>query len=217
MDLSGLDDSLLGTFWERQAQQQKQQKQQGQVMLGRPLLPAFSDRLLVFHRGVGVATAPGLYLNQKLDLLLDYLLVQPFERLASTVGHRWSKLFAGLNQQQQQQQHTVSRYQQGRVMCSVRSAQVSSTPHSSAAGLDSSDASKCSADGDLALSSLDSARVLANSGDLNHPATRVVVRRSLRSMMPTAKDVIHRFWERLVLQVHQTRTACGAAAHMVAS
>ncbi|KAF6252877.1 hypothetical protein COO60DRAFT_490707 [Scenedesmus sp. NREL 46B-D3] len=47
------------------------------VPLDRSQLPDFFDRMLVFHRGMGVATAEGLYLDKKLDLLVAYLVVAP--------------------------------------------------------------------------------------------------------------------------------------------
>jgi hypothetical protein len=39
------------------------------------------------------------------------------------------------------------------------------------------------------------------SGSVDHPASRVVLRRSLQSLMPGPREVLKRFWEPLVLQV----------------
>eukprot|EP00879_Flechtneria_rotunda_P020491 GHRR01021559.1.p1 GENE.GHRR01021559.1~~GHRR01021559.1.p1 ORF type:complete len:550 (+),score=187.13 GHRR01021559.1:132-1652(+) len=61
----------------RQQLLKQQQQQRRQELLDRRQLPDFFDRLLVFHRGVGVATCDGLYLDKKIDLLLAYLLVEP--------------------------------------------------------------------------------------------------------------------------------------------
>ncbi len=48
-------------------------------------LPWFSSRLLIFHRGVGQASARGRYLDQKLDLLVEMLTLQPLRRTAALI------------------------------------------------------------------------------------------------------------------------------------
>jgi hypothetical protein len=42
----------------------------------------FSDRVLIFHRGVGHARLEGTFLREKLDLLMQWVLVDPAMRLA---------------------------------------------------------------------------------------------------------------------------------------
>ena len=169
------------------------------------------------HRGVGVATAPGLYLPQKLDMLLDYLLVSPLE----TMGQQLSSIFSSSSSssssnsssnnsgnsgkalaarvaQQQQAGHTLRR--SSSVTTSSSSDAVTSSSGSSVTN-SSSRVSRSTSSSSSVTSSIDDARVLAGSGDLDHPATRVVVRRSLRSLMPGPREVLKRFWEPLVLQV----------------
>jgi hypothetical protein len=46
-------------------------------------LPPFSDRVLVFVRGVGAASARGQYYSEKLDLLVSYVLLEPLAAAAS--------------------------------------------------------------------------------------------------------------------------------------
>ncbi len=40
-----------------------------------------ADRILVFHRGIGKARIKGLLINEKLDLLTEYLVLNPLDRL----------------------------------------------------------------------------------------------------------------------------------------
>jgi hypothetical protein len=56
-------------------------------------LPPFSDRVLVFVRGIGAASARGQYYSEKLDLLVSYVLLEP---LASAAGAVWRALGAPL-------------------------------------------------------------------------------------------------------------------------
>jgi hypothetical protein len=130
---------------------------------------------LVFHRGVGVAAAPGLYLTQKLDMLLDYVLFEPLEKWANSVTSAFSSTTSSSSGRLGPDPVKPAQQQQ-------QGPQVSSSSSSSS-------------------SSSAEARVLARSGDLDHPATRVVVRRSLRGLMPGPVEVVKRFWEPLVLQV----------------
>ncbi|KAL6765110.1 hypothetical protein V8C86DRAFT_2461422 [Haematococcus lacustris] len=62
-----MDPRLLTSFW--------QSSPEARALRSR--LPACADRVLVFHRGVGMAEDSGLYISQKVDLLAQYLLVQP--------------------------------------------------------------------------------------------------------------------------------------------
>ncbi|KAI8466488.1 MAG: hypothetical protein J3K34DRAFT_484249 [Monoraphidium minutum] len=50
-------------------------------------LPPFSDRVLVFVRGVGASCARGQYYQEKMDLLASYVL---FEPLAAAAARAWS-------------------------------------------------------------------------------------------------------------------------------
>jgi len=239
MDCSDLDGQLLGSFWDRQQQQPQQQQQQAPTdaacpappqqqqqqqqshsgvsssssspfqsqsshlsSLNRACLPDFSDRLLVFHRGVGVATAPGLYLTQKLDMLLDYVLVEPLNRLYDSI----TRLMQG-------PQGTAAVNPAGTAAAAAAAVlredqaggglqQQQDTPASPGSNGGSSDGAFG-----------DDVRVLSRSGDLDHPAARLVVRRSLSSLMPGPQQVLARLWEPLVLQVnmHGGRTEGGRA------
>ena len=48
-------------------------------------LPPFSDRVLVFVRGVGVARARGQFYSEKLDLIASYALLEPLARAAGAL------------------------------------------------------------------------------------------------------------------------------------
>ncbi|GFR47251.1 hypothetical protein Agub_g8937 [Astrephomene gubernaculifera] len=66
------DTRLLRSFWSSSPERRSL----------RALLPdQLADRVLVCHRGVGVAQASGLYGSQKLELLVEYLLAQPLGKL----------------------------------------------------------------------------------------------------------------------------------------
>lgn len=65
------DSSLLARFWASSRERREL----------RALLPDMSSRCLVFHRGVTVAEASGLYTSRKIDLLVEYLVVAPATRL----------------------------------------------------------------------------------------------------------------------------------------
>jgi hypothetical protein len=210
---SVLDDQLLTGFWQQQQQRQwsstssatstsstssdgsdsstnisrQQQQQQRQRLPPLPLreqLPPFSDRLLVFHRGVGVATAPGLYLAQKLDLLVDYIIVHPVmnaidkgvesaKDTLSQLQQQLKQLLSGQQQQQEQEQQQQQQQEQQQQQKQQRQRGVARQ---------------------FSLAS-------SSSSDLSHPAACVVARRSLRSLMPGPREVLKRFWEPLVLQV----------------
>ena len=51
----------------------------------RLLLPDLADCCLVFHRGIEEVTATGLYINEKIDLLLSYVVLEPVLK----AGHTW--------------------------------------------------------------------------------------------------------------------------------
>ena len=44
-------------------------------------LPQFSEKALVFKRGTGMATAKGLFINEKIELLLEMLVKEPLMKL----------------------------------------------------------------------------------------------------------------------------------------
>jgi len=50
-----------------------------------------ADRILVFHRGVGKAQIKGLLIEEKLDLLTEYLVLNPLDSLLSMLPFRGNK------------------------------------------------------------------------------------------------------------------------------
>lgn len=95
----------------------KNHQWQQQQLLTIDKLPDFFDRLLVFHRGVGVSTAEGLYLDKKIDLLLGYIFVDPIvnswkhliKQITALKDDIMSRLTWGddKNDQKQQQQEVL--------------------------------------------------------------------------------------------------------------
>eukprot|EP00198_Chlamydomonas_reinhardtii_P011487 XP_001700824.1 predicted protein [Chlamydomonas reinhardtii] len=62
------DDRMLKSFWASTPERQEL----------RARLPDMADRVLVFHRGI---TETGMYTNEKIDLLIDYLFTKPILKL----------------------------------------------------------------------------------------------------------------------------------------
>lgn len=146
-----------------------------QLMSQQQQLPFFKDRILVFHRGVGVSTAEGLYLDKKIDLLLGYLITDPLTRLlGNTVT--WVNSLAASNNNSTP---SSSEEAEERVV-------IQSTGHSS-----SSSSSK----------SWRQYHQPFSSSDLSHRYVRYVVRRSLRSIMPGPREVLQKFGDVITLQV----------------
>lgn len=77
-----MDARLLTSFW--------QSSPEARALRAR--LPACADRVLVFHRGVGMAEDSGLYISQKVDLLAQYLLVQPLAACLAWLSARLPSL-----------------------------------------------------------------------------------------------------------------------------
>jgi hypothetical protein len=71
VEFARLDSSLLSRFW----------RSTPPLAALRGRLPRTADRVAIFHRGVGVARARGLFLAEKLDLLARYCVVGPLTSL----------------------------------------------------------------------------------------------------------------------------------------
>ena len=63
-----MDDALLTGYWSNHQDERRN-------------LAEMLDRVLVFHRGVGVAKTAGLFLSEKVDLLVEYGITKPLSRL----------------------------------------------------------------------------------------------------------------------------------------
>ncbi|KAK9862890.1 hypothetical protein WJX84_001679 [Apatococcus fuscideae] len=63
-----ISDQLLKAFWARHPEERKG-------------LATISDHILVFHRGIKEVRARGLFINEKIDLLTQYLVVNPLSAL----------------------------------------------------------------------------------------------------------------------------------------
>ena len=72
---SVFDKRLLTDFWSSSTERRRV----------RLLLPDLADCCLVFHRGIEEVTATGLYINEKIDLLLSYVVLEPVLK----AGHTW--------------------------------------------------------------------------------------------------------------------------------
>jgi hypothetical protein len=166
-----------------------------------------------------VATAEGLYLDKKLDLLAAYLLVAPASaalaqlkaaaaawlaavkqataaaagRGAESAGEDSTRAKEQQQQQQQQQQQVKLRSKVSTGSWhSISSPQNSTSDPAAAAAAAVGDGSDAAAD-----------LVPFASADLAHQYARLVVRRSLRSQMPGARQVMTKLFTRHTLLVRR--------------
>jgi len=72
---AALDTSLLARFWRARPAE-------------RARAAAVCDRVLVYHRGVKTLTASGRFIDDKIDLLVQYLIVAPLASLAGGLRRR---------------------------------------------------------------------------------------------------------------------------------
>ncbi|KAK9905089.1 hypothetical protein WJX75_009516 [Coccomyxa subellipsoidea] len=79
-----MDGELLQRFWAGH----------GEDRLG---AASIADRILVFHRGISTVRAEGQYINDKIDLLIQYLLVDPFQTLYTRIFKHKAKLHVALD------------------------------------------------------------------------------------------------------------------------
>jgi hypothetical protein len=166
--------------------------------------------LLLHCRGVGVATAEGLYLDKKLDLLLAYCLVGP---VSSALARLKAAVAAWLAPGKQSSAagdeaappHAASTAAGTAGVYAPVQPQVAAKPPSKVSTASwrnmsvtagSSGADDAGADDEL--------RPFA-SADLSHQYARLVVRRSLRSQMPGPRQVLAKMFTKLTLLV---RLAC---------
>ncbi|EIE18772.1 hypothetical protein COCSUDRAFT_60075 [Coccomyxa subellipsoidea C-169] len=70
-----MDGELLHRFWASHEEE-------------RAGAASIADRVLVFHRGISTVRAEGQYINDKIDLLVQYLLVDPFQALYTRIFKR---------------------------------------------------------------------------------------------------------------------------------
>ncbi|GIL61971.1 hypothetical protein Vafri_16221 [Volvox africanus] len=72
------DDKMLRAFWTSNSERREL----------RAVLPDMADRVLVFHRGITVAQASGLYTAEKVDLLVEYLITKPLAKIWNWLRNR---------------------------------------------------------------------------------------------------------------------------------
>ncbi|KAK9809543.1 hypothetical protein WJX73_000179 [Symbiochloris irregularis] len=66
---ANMDTHLMNRFWDTRPPEEKEN------------IADMSDRVLVYHRGITSMKARGKFINDKIDLLVSYLIVHPFLRL----------------------------------------------------------------------------------------------------------------------------------------
>ena len=75
VDWDALDTKLIASFWSRYVEDHA-------------LAAPMCDRILIYHRGIRTLKASGRFIDDKVDLLVDYLVVGPLTRLAALVRSR---------------------------------------------------------------------------------------------------------------------------------
>jgi hypothetical protein len=149
--------------------------------------------VLVFHRGITVAEDSGLYVNEKIDLLVDYLVVWPFNKARPWLGAKASKLAVKLKLKK------AAAAQEGEGARGLKPKLGGSMAASrSAFGTAAAAPVGASASGDAPGGGID------GQGDdeafKSHKAAKVVERRSLKRLMPTTWSIIKSLPRTLKLQ-----------------
>lgn len=157
-------------------------------------------------RGVGVATAEGLFLNKKLDLLLSYLLVEPAQHFADSLRCQLAALTTGSSSSKSSSNSSSNSAGSAADGLAGPGLDLDATSSSNGVLLQwfnssSSNGRSGSAGGSSSGSSMDSELLPFASADLQHQWVTTVERRSLRSLMPHPAAVLDLFWKKLVLQV----------------
>ena len=80
-----LDTKLLSSFWAAGPARARE----------RAVAAPVSDRILIYHRGVKTVKASGRFIDDKIDLLVDYLLIGPATRAAGAVARAVAKARGG--------------------------------------------------------------------------------------------------------------------------
>ncbi|KAK9804732.1 hypothetical protein WJX72_002789 [[Myrmecia] bisecta] len=171
-----MDSSLLKRFWAgRQAE--------------RASLADISDHIIVFHRGIKTVKARGTYINEKIDLLTDYLIVNPLKRLCTpflkTPGkdlHKMQRLVGGARD-------SVQYSQVGKDALKASAANNGSAPPRSpdpAALEQAAQAPKHN--------------LTRSSQSLEHSNAKTVERRTLQRLMPDARAVLANLFAEVEIQ-----------------
>ncbi|KAG2484978.1 hypothetical protein HYH03_016273 [Edaphochlamys debaryana] len=100
------DDRLLKGFWAATAERRALRAE----------LPSLADRVLVFHRGVTVATASGMYTSEKIDLLVEYLITMPLKRLWRRLTRAKAQLAGAKTLTLTESRHTARRVVERRTL-----------------------------------------------------------------------------------------------------
>ncbi|CAL8464423.1 g3958 [Coccomyxa elongata] len=149
-----------------------------------------ADRILVFHRGISTVKAEGQYINDKIDLLVQYLLVDPFQSLYSRIFKHKAKLHVALELGDSTGDKGFSLVGQG-------------PPATGEKPDNSIELSRSVPAAPLMQPSIPAKNTtIATEEDvrLHHSAAQTVVRQSLRRLMPDAAAVLRNMFATLQIQ-----------------
>jgi len=182
INYSFFEQRLLSRFWASEPERAEL----------RTVLSDVADKMLVFHRGIGVAQDSGMFFQEKLDLLVEYCVAEP-------VKAAWENLKAYL----------PAMFQSGEA--ALKRADANSWTRAPSVG-DAAARNLHGRDGSEAGSPRDILHVPGryqrratetNEGealDKPHRNARIVERRSLKILMPSASQVIANAFKTIKLQ-----------------
>ena len=180
-----LDTTLLSSFWARGRARE------------RALAAPVSDRILIYRRGIKTVKASGRFIDDKVDLLVEYLLIGPATRAAGHVASALAKIRGG-NSEGGNSVDVAMRLQQ---LASGNSSAPSSNAEAAAAAAEAAGAStegaaRAAKEAEEAAAAEAEAEKLA----LSHDAAQKVRRVSFRHLMPSTLSVLKSFPKVLTIE-----------------
>ncbi|KAF5841901.1 hypothetical protein DUNSADRAFT_10338 [Dunaliella salina] len=187
INFSFFEQNLLSRFWASDAERTEMRR----------VLSDVSDKMLVFHRGIGVAEDTGMFFQEKLDLLVEYCVVEP-------VKAAWEQYRTYLPAMFQKEQ--VS-YKRSNANSWARSPSKGSAaaPNQHANDLTEAGSPRAAphtpeANQRRGMNSDDEEQAPKKKEEPHRKRNTIVERRSLRILMPSASQVFAKAFKQIKLQ-----------------
>lgn len=176
-----LDTELLSSFWAAGRARE------------RALAAPVSDRILIYHRGVKTVKASGRFIDDKIDLLVDYLLIGPATRAAGAVAKAVSNVRGGSGNGSNEGASADVAMRLQQLASGVSSAPSSNAEAAAAAaeadGATAEGAARAAKEAEAAAAAQAAAEKLV----LAHDAAQSVRRVTFRHLMPSTASVLKSF------------------------
>ena len=176
-----LDTKLLSAFWAAGRARE------------RAVAAPVSDRILIYHRGVKTVKASGRFIDDKVDLLVEYLLIGPATRAAGAVAKAVAKVRGGGNPSGDGNGNVdvATRLQQ--LASGVSSAPSADAEAAAAAAEAAGTSTEGAARAALKAKEAAEAEAAAEKLALSHDAAQRVRRVTFRHLMPSVLSVLGSF------------------------